>query len=474
MKWLQPSLVFAVFFGISSSIFAYTVKVNNFDVYPTKKSFKVNFTLVKLKKSLIQTSTSPAAYKAQLAIYAEGNDPILPDGTIDKDDEFNDNFIWKLLTTPNVQDNGEKFLDLTFEIEIQQNPDREAGNEDQEPWNTLYVDRAIEIKTKFRKHDETFKETESVTVPKLIQVNAKPFQAPSQVTGVGRNQAIIASYKSNITSTYTKADKGENKSLQRVPGRVSFFIIKPDVKEVTFNTWTIDHESGEDQVSDKKCTYDPNFENKSKYNCVVCPDDDHYFLKAGPKDQPDTVMTKTVNNTKTAKGYHAFKITKGIENEKSYVMFAAYEEGAARSRCIRVPTSPSYSLSQLLGADDPTRGDDRCLIVSAAYNSPAHIHVETFRRFRDRFLLPFKWGREMIAAYYRNSASVAETIRTTPWLQTSVKTALFVPTGTMYAVDAVWEMPIWQHILLLLSCCYLSWIALRPKLRKPHKVLRKL
>ena len=51
-----------------------------------------------------------------------------------------------------------------------------------------------------------------------------------------------------------------------------------------------------------------------------------------------------------------------------------------------------------------------CFIATAAYDSPLHPHVKTFRDFRDTFLVSNKLGRKLVDLYYKYSPFVAELI----------------------------------------------------------------
>ncbi|MFQ5454798.1 MAG: Ig domain-containing protein [Nitrospirota bacterium] len=51
-----------------------------------------------------------------------------------------------------------------------------------------------------------------------------------------------------------------------------------------------------------------------------------------------------------------------------------------------------------------------CMIATAAYGSFLHPYVTLLREMRDRYLLPYRWGRSIMRFYYRTSPSIAEII----------------------------------------------------------------
>jgi len=65
-----------------------------------------------------------------------------------------------------------------------------------------------------------------------------------------------------------------------------------------------------------------------------------------------------------------------------------------------------------------------CFIATAAYGSPLDPHVDTLRRFRDRFLLKTAWGQRFVALYYQYSPPMADYIARRPWARALARAAL--------------------------------------------------
>jgi len=82
------------------------------------------------------------------------------------------------------------------------------------------------------------------------------------------------------------------------------------------------------------------------------------------------------------------------------------------------PSSPQN------GADDAPVG---CFIATACYGSADHPHVATLRQIRDRWLLHGRWGRTLVAAYYRLSPPLAASLARRPCLRAVVRCCVIRP-----------------------------------------------
>ncbi len=66
-----------------------------------------------------------------------------------------------------------------------------------------------------------------------------------------------------------------------------------------------------------------------------------------------------------------------------------------------------------------------CFIATAAYGSNMSPHVQTFRNFRDMFLLKHKWGTSFVQFYYEHSPQFADFIARHESLRTATRLVLW-------------------------------------------------
>ena len=130
-----------------------------------------------------------------------------------------------------------------------------------------------------------------------------------------------------------------------------------------------------------------------------------YFALAVEKEDEDTDDDGTFSLES--------ELITGLENETKYWFKTAVQDAAMNVRYFTPDTSsidcfttnpindpPCHSAKpgEVLGilADDVN-----CFIATAAWGSPMAAQVNTFRKFRNTFLLPYSWGQKFVRTYYK-------------------------------------------------------------------------
>ncbi len=68
-----------------------------------------------------------------------------------------------------------------------------------------------------------------------------------------------------------------------------------------------------------------------------------------------------------------------------------------------------------------------CYIATACYGDYDHPDVQTFRRYRDKVLLPSRWGRLFVTVYYMLSPPIAGRLGHVRWLSGLVRRRFLEP-----------------------------------------------
>jgi len=128
-----------------------------------------------------------------------------------------------------------------------------------------------------------------------------------------------------------------------------------------------------------------------------------------------------------------------------------------------ITTSNAYDFcaepSKVVGLLD----DKHCFIATAAWGTTMAPQVQSFREFRNQYMLPFAWGRELIKDYYLYGPRYAHIIAANDTLRMAARTALWPP--LIFAKVAV-KLGLFPAFLLLLAFAGLLWESGRLLMRK--------
>ncbi|MBO9666265.1 MAG: hypothetical protein J7501_05580 [Bdellovibrio sp.] len=131
-------------------------------------------------------------------------------------------------------------------------------------------------------------------------------------------------------------------------------------------------------------------------------------------------------------------------------------------------TTPEQ-FATLCATPEPVAGlldDKHCFIATAAFGSDMAPEVQSFREFRNQYLLPFSWGKKFVKAYYHYSPKYAAMISQSETAKTFVRGALWplLFFARMSVLFGFWTT------LIILSLSVLSMIELYRRLVLGRKV----
>ncbi|WP_413586241.1 CFI-box-CTERM domain-containing protein [Bdellovibrio sp. HCB274] len=141
-----------------------------------------------------------------------------------------------------------------------------------------------------------------------------------------------------------------------------------------------------------------------------------FYVKQTPGDSNATTVGQITNKSDSFEvPINVASMSKvyvsGLTNGENYCMVMANRDLVGNIYYF-TPVA-SVSPDSLCGTPTPVAGlldDKSCFIATAAFGSDMAPEVQSFRDFRNKYLLPYSWGREFVKTYYKYSPKYANMI----------------------------------------------------------------
>ena len=165
-------------------------------------------------------------------------------------------------------------------------------------------------------------------------------------------------------------------------------------------------------------------------------------------------------------------IIEGLENDIEHVVMFGFQDAAGNIGAFKdiqsvgtcVTDRHTVTPREVFGLLEE---DMNCYITTAAYGSPLHAKVKTFKRFRDEVLTRFDLGKQLIRYYYKTSPPIAEKVRENKILKVATQAMLWPAWAISSAVLYMGLMP----FLFVVTMSFLSFIFLRDRKSKAKKLV---
>ncbi|MFB2896649.1 CFI-box-CTERM domain-containing protein [Aerosakkonemataceae cyanobacterium BLCC-F50] len=103
-------------------------------------------------------------------------------------------------------------------------------------------------------------------------------------------------------------------------------------------------------------------------------------------------------------------------NEVFEKMCSKFERCCSKKSCLVPGTASDTKISN--------SNSDGCFITTAAYSTPLHLDLDTFRNFRDKKLLTNAVGKKLVKLYYQIGPSIAKYVEKQPAIKSFVRKQL--------------------------------------------------
>lgn len=425
-------------FLMASSAFGGVVSKISGDVIGDFKELRVTIEVSNISKSELKADAQEADFVKHLSILlpAAGVDqgyPILsqPGPSVSGSNSF---FYWKLSSQPKLSTASNNVSTITYAVSIQSNT---SVSSQSKTLKDIAVSGSIKVAAQFNPYDTpTGKFTTSgdvVTASKLTTDITQIFSSPNGAPGISTTLTPVSKgLKINWSTGDVDYVPVSNPAIKQTPGQVLVMIFEPNSGPVQLDAY---HAKATADVYDDSnktvCTFTDNVST----GCISCTDN------VGNGVWVSEIQNNPLIKTFTLTSNNGSKIIKGLTPDSTYTVVLQYKQGVQQSACVQGTPFLDYSMTEANGGDEAKEGDPRCFIVSAAFGSPFNKHVDIFRWFRDEFLEPFRFGHEFVEFYYEHSQPFADLVKSSPFLQTSLRIILYPLAFFLYALQESIEYP---------------------------------
>jgi len=286
--------------------------------------------------------------------------------------------------------------------------------------------------------------SELSTPTPIQQIFNSPSLAPVSFGVTPTNKGLIVDWDDTVSVQYTPNPP----AIDQVPPQVLMMVFDNTVTTAALNAK--DASATATYNANATCSYTaPTVSGSPCISCTTPGANGTWITDTMPTNIPGIKYFGLVPNMSPF-------VVPNLQPDIQYTVVIQYVQGILQSNCIEATPYQNKTLTELNGGDDSKQGDPRCFIVSAAFGSPFHRHVDIFRWARDSFLEPFSLGHEFVDFYYEHSQPFADLVKSSPVLQTLVRTALYPIAFVLYAIQEGTEYPILSLSIIafvVLFCC---------------------
>lgn len=435
-------------------------QVKNLDLTINSSSTEITGTIIieGISKETFDTNEDQEELKRNLEIsfpnFSTSGNPILKkEGEAPTGEAFSRNkYFYVNIQEISVesQNTALETFKFTYTVSIQSNGSAEGGTvvpledlKDSET-NTITVKAVFVARDEQGNYGNPISETAAQTKLEkdISRVLQSPNESPSNFKVESKqNRALTLSWDTGSVP-HTPTPDGEE-TLSRQPDNVLAMVFNPNSGVVDLDAYQAS--ATEEQGEQFLCQFSP-ITVGSEGDCIQCIGAEtagvDVWISPAQGDNPDIHSFSIQKNTKK------YNVT-NLEEGRVYTVVLQYEKGVKQTKCIQATPIRDFSLSEVNGAEEAKVGDKRCFIVTASFGNSFEKHIDIFRWARDHFLEPFDWGHALVEFYYNHSEPYANAIRDSEPLKWASRTVLLPMAYGLYAIQKIWNEPIYALFFLL-------------------------
>ena len=428
------------------------------DIAPDIKSISLTVEVKGIKPDDLKSGASSFEYKQNLRVFLSGvsiDTPLRTYTGSEELDDFVNDFYWDLANAEvSVINQTISTIDLRYKFNIYENTYSINRQRLDELLDPIISPPRILVQIGFWGYTEdgTYEKV-SQSTDITVQVNYSVATSDVNLSSVKSiNKGVRVEWP--VTSTTSYSD-GKDRDTPKV--LVTAFKKDTGTIDLSSASYVADTTGANPDVIGGGCTIDQSLVDSGSTCITGC--------SIGAGDQvylAEDEMRELVNSgdilfsAYVPQDQNSLDLT-GVTTGDFVGVFLQYERGVRHSTCLSAEVRENISLTEFNGEDPAKLKTSKCFIATAAFGSPFNSKVDSFRWFRDNYLLETQWGTEAVKLYYKYSPPLAKVIENNSFLKAAILAVLYPIYYTVEGVKVVGLVPMLAMLTLLMGLCALGY-----------------
>lgn len=439
------------------------------DIAPDIKSISLTVEVKGINPDDLKSGASSFEYKQNLRVFLAGVSTETPLRTYTGSEELEDfvnDFYWDLANAEvSVIDQTISTIDLRYKFNIYENTYYINRQKLESLLDPIITPPRIVLQIGFWGYTEdgTYEKV-SQSNDITVQVNYSVATSPVNITSVTSiNKGVRVEWPITDKTTYSD---GKDRDTPMV--LVTAFRKDTGIIDLSSASYIADTTGATADAVGGNCAIDQSLVDSGSTCITGCQPNPADNVYLNEKEMQDLVTSgELLFSAYVPQDQNTLDLT-GVTTGDFVGVFLQYERGITHSRCLSAEVRENISLTEFNGEDPAKLKTSKCFIATAAFGNPLSAKVDSFRWFRDHYLLSSAYGIKAVKLYYKYSPPVAKLIEKHPALKLAALGALY---PIYFGVEGIKLVGLWPMSLLLLLSGICALLLLR-QIRKQRIVTR--